>query len=181
MSETGLKTSPEISTKTSPETLPETSQAKAPLPAGTFSYSENNYDYSGTIYVRGYADVQKTPEAFCDPAIEQCKTYDYVFFHILEKGQTPGFEKFVQDYQGNSFIGANSIGLGCVTNGKITYSNDNDEKPVVDGSFSTDLSGKILNSSTDQPIALVFTKKILGGGMGAPSCYSHFATVEELK
>lgn len=143
------------------------------LPSGTFSRDEN-HNYSGTAYLRGYATVSQVEEPFCD---QDCQIYDYVFFHVLDSGNAM-LDEFLLDFAGNSFVGENSVGLGCVVDGGIVYENNSDQSGYQeDLSVAPADAQAILSSSLEAPVTIKAEKYLLTGGGEAFACYSHFSTV----
>ena len=144
------------------------------LPEGSFGFNDYGMFY-GDFYVEGYARVQEIPEAFCE---ENCTMYDYVSFVVM-KTNNAQFYEFLEKNKGNSYTGEISIGLGCIENGVIGYSNHSDKLGMQEMMLSDDVSKAILDSSQENPIQLKLTKLELSAGRGAPTCYSHITTIEE--
>lgn len=165
-------------------------EARAALPEGTFAKFNSQYGeyYAGTVFVKGYSEIKRVKESFCDitnmneSGTEPCNESEYVLFHIVKNGKTPNFDEYLPKEwpaDGNQFFGEKAIGLGCIHDGNIVYSNDTDSYEIVNGTLGTDLSKKILGSDIDSPIALKLTKKTYTRGRGAPACYSHITIIEE--
>lgn len=144
------------------------------LPEGDFEVNEGGAA-GGSAYIKGHASINEVEEGFC---VSDCKTFDYVSF-VIEENNTPGLDTYIKQNAGNSFVGENSIGLGCVDNGMIHYFNDSDEDKRQEFELGADESAAILASSEENPIALKVTKEKLTFGAGAPDCYSHFTKVEQ--
>lgn len=145
------------------------------LPVGEYKLNESGLFY-GDFYVRGYASTETVAEPFCE---QDCATYDYVNFNIVESGNKD-FLAFLESNRDNAYVKTNRIGLGCVENNLISYSNHSDEQGMKEFSLSAELSQAIMGSSAAQPIALHLKKLPLSGGQGAPACYSHITSVEVL-
>jgi len=153
---------------------PSPAEEEDTLLTGSFAYSETLYDYYGTLFVRGYPELVEVEEAFCTGA---CPLHTYVFFHVLET-TSPALTDYLTANLGNSFLGEESIGLGCLEEGLIVYSNDSAAYGFKSFSLFPELSEAILNATQEDPIALKLERFMPGAGSGAPTCYSHFAIVE---
>lgn len=143
------------------------------LPEGTFAKKDNKFE--GEVFVKGYANVKTKDESFCE---KDCKKYDYVYLMITESNND-AFTEFLEENSGNSFAGPQGVGLGCVQEGKILYTNESVQTGVKDYELDESLSQSILNSTQDHPIILKLSR-MEAAGMGAPECYSHFMTVDQL-
>lgn len=159
------------------ENIPEAPASEAPpttgLPVGEYKINDSGLFY-GDFYVRGYASTETVSEPFCE---KDCATYNYVNFNIVESGNKD-FLDFLESNRDNAYVKTNRIGLGCVENNLISYSNHSDEQGMKEFSLSPDLSQAIIGSSQASPIALHLKKLPLSGGQGAPACYSHISSVE---
>lgn len=150
-------------------------------PFSSHSDSYGNVSYSGEVEVKGYAETELTTEAFCK---EDCPVYNYVFFKLTDNANAT-LQEYLKENSGNSFLGEDRIGLGCLlSSGKIYYQNYNDKTDWDDSSIelSYDDSVKIRSSDEENPISLKLTKYTDAGGKGseAPSCYSQFSKIEIL-
>ena len=146
------------------------------LPAGTFARQPGD-GFSGDLTVRGYAEIENVQEAFCE---QNCNTYQYVFVKILETGNA-ALPLFLTEFDGNSYVQEDAIGIGCLEGEVIRFENATDEQQMVESSISPDATRMIQESSKRNPILLKLTKKQLSGGSEAPSCYSHFSTIEVVR
>ena len=146
------------------------------LPEGNFDQDENG-NFFGDIYVRGYATTVTIPEAFCET---DCLMYEYVFFHSLETSSRDALNMFEKGSEGNSFIGIQRIGIGCHQDGIISYENDSDETGMKAYTIPVDQTDTILKSTEQDPIVLRLNRKLYTSGRGAPTCYSHFSEIETL-
>lgn len=144
------------------------------LPEGDFQLKNGMPE--GTVYVKGYAEVEVVVEPFCEEL--ECPEYDYVFFTVMDSG-SKAFDDFLGLYGGNAFASDARIGLGCIEDDQISYENDSDEYGRKAFELDEDLSEKILAATAEAPITLTLTKLPLSGGAGAPACYAHFTNVEE--
>ena len=152
-----------------PET-PETTE-----PTNTFS-QHPNIGYYGELIITGYATIRDVTEAYgekLDPP------YTYVSFEITETENSAVYD-FLAQNKGNSFLGDSSIGLGCLENGTIEYFNESSDFGYQERTIPANLTTKILNSTEDSPIILQLTRHQPTAGSQAPSCYSHFAEIEEI-
>jgi prepilin-type N-terminal cleavage/methylation domain-containing protein len=142
------------------------------LEKGTFG-DKGEY---GTLQAEGYTTTVKRGEAFCE---ENCQQYDYVFFNITKSENTKIFD-YINSNAGNAFVQDKAIGMGCVANGVISYSNSSD---TVSKEYTISQSDtqKILAATKDKPIRLDTERLQSTGGRGAPTCYSHFATFKVLE
>lgn len=160
---------------------------KPTLPEGTFAKFKSQYGeyYAGTVFIKGYSEIETVQEPFCETnningsPTETCKESEYVFFHIIEKGKTPNFDEYSSYQNNNKFFGEMNIGLGCIYDGNIIYSNDTDLYNITNGTLGTDLSKKIIGSNLNSTITLKLTKKPYTGGRAAPACYSDITIIEE--
>jgi hypothetical protein len=162
---------------------------KKVLPEGTFqkNITEYGFDgYSGTVYVKGYSKTKRVKESFClngmnESGTAPCKESEYVLFYILESGKTPSFDAFLPNdeaYNGNHFFDTRAIGLGCIFDGNIVYSNSSDSYEIINGTLGINLSKKILGSTQENSIFLKLTTKLNTSGKGAPTCYSFVSIIE---
>ncbi len=143
------------------------------LPAGDFG-TRGEAGFSGDVYVRGYADTETVNEPFC---MENCRKFEYVFFTVKAAG-SPALADFLPQNDGNAYVGHSSIGLGCIEDGVIRYSNHSDQYMMEDKELPKDVSEAIMNSSEKNQVVLHLTKLPLSGGTEAPACYSHFTRIE---
>jgi len=141
--------------------------------ADSFRYDEEADAYYGKLTVVGYATTEQVQEAWCE---QNCKTFDYVSFNIIESRNEEIFD-YIGGQQGNSFVGEASIGIGCVEDGIIWRYNDSDEFGMQKYSNSPEESKVIISSSENDPAAIELERFLYTGGRGAPDCYSHFAEV----
>ena len=143
----------------------------------------SQYPEEGIATVTGYATVVKRSVCdapFCTDENEPEQQIDYVFFNITDT-KSSEFLKFIEKSKGNSFVGDNSIGLGCLEKGVITYNNNSDKTGYKSYTLNNSLSSDILNSSKDKAITLELEKLKLSFGGYADICYSHITNVKEIK
>jgi len=143
------------------------------LPPGNFA-SSGEGGFSGDVYVRGYAETETVDEPFC---MENCKKFEYVFFNIEAAGSA-GLSDFLPQNDGNAYTGHSSVGLGCIVDGIIRYTNHSDQYQMQESALAADVSEVIMDSSEENQIVLHLTKLPLAGGTEAPACYSHFTRIE---
>jgi hypothetical protein len=129
----------------------------------------DNGDY-GTFQAQGYAVINKVDEAECET---NCKQYDYVSFVII-KTENNNVAKFFEQMGGNSFVGDNQVGIGCLNGDKIEYFNASDANPDGQYTISAQDTSKIIKSTKTEPIVLEITKEKYTSGRGAPACTSLF-------
>lgn len=131
--------------------------------------------YFGTLTIKGYLEIQtwecKQNQEYLFPCEEDIH---YTFFVIVEN-QNPVLDEFLKDYQGNSFVGKNKIGLGCYQEDKKRiYSINLGESGEVENIISGKELDLLLQSNQDNLVTLQLVKPVLLSGRGAPNCYSHF-------
>lgn len=131
----------------------------------------------GSFEAEGYTSISKLDEAFCE---ENCKKYDYVFFTITRTENTNIF-KYINSISGNSFVQDKSIGMGCVVDGQIKYTNSSDANGMKEYAVSKDDTSAILASAANKIVVLGFERLQFSSGGGAPTCYSHFTTIKLVK
>lgn len=151
----------------------ENEQPRENMAEDDFKYDEKVRSYYGKLIVNGYAAISEMPEGFC---VDDCLVYDYVFFNVLST-DNKFLDNYIEEQQGNSFVGDISIGLGCVENDILWRMNDSDEFGMQKYTDSPATSEAILNSSKENPITVELERYLYTGGKGAPDCYSHFAKV----
>ncbi len=139
---------------------------------GTFGESGD----FGSLQAEGYATVAKRSEAFCE---HNCKQHDYVFFTITKAENTSIFS-YLKNNSDGSFTQDNAIGIGCIENDQISYSNSSDSKGFQNLIISSKDTATILSATADKPVALELEKLKYTSGVGAPDCYSHFTTIQVL-
>lgn len=146
------------------------------LPAGSFGSpgAAGEGGFSGDLYVRGHAKIVTVDEPFCE---ENCREFDYAFFEIDETGNE-SLADFLSLNAGNAYVRPSAVGLGCVEEGIIHYSNQSDERQMANVSLDAAASQAILASSIASPVTLRLNKLPLSGGTEAPVCYTHFTTIE---
>jgi len=138
------------------------------LTAGDFG---DNGDF-GTLMARGYVTTQKVPEAFCD---DNCPEFTYASF-VISETKNPNILNYLKAQSGNAFVKDNAIGMGCIVDNVIRYSNNADTTGQKEYTLSKDESLRILAATAESPITLEITKLKQDSGSGAPTCYSHFTT-----
>jgi len=136
--------------------------------------------YYGTPQVEGYATIFQRQDGGgdtgdCGQNGELCTTVDYVLFHVTRNSNV-ALREFLLDQNGNSFAGEGIIGMGCVSNEVISYSNVSDSDGWKPYTISAEDTTKIMASTANSPIAINVSRSKLTTGGGAPTCYSHFAT-----
>lgn len=145
------------------------SQEQAPLPAGDFA--ENGDATSGTAYVRGYAVISREPEPFCE---QNCRMFDLVSFRITETN-SEGLKKYLGQ-MGQENPSEYAITLGCKEGDTIRYANQQGME-MKEYTLTGPTANGILAATKESPVMLSLYKEAIGGGRGAPECYSHFTTV----
>ena len=132
----------------------------------TFTTSTN----SGIVEVIGYPEKKEITN------ITDGTKHTYIYFHIKETKSTE-FKKYIESINGNSYVSNNSIGIGCVSDGIIKYTNDSDSARMKNYELSQEDSDKILNATESNPIKLKLEKALYTGGVEAPICYSHITKI----
>ena len=141
---------------------------------GTFAYDEANYTYHGEFEALGYVVTKEIEEGFC---AENCKTFNYAFFNILETKNQP-IADYIAESAGNSFVGDMSVAIGCFTDNNLLWRmNHSDELGMQKYQNSDSSSETLLNSSPTNLIKVKLERALFTGGSGAPDCYSHFGKV----
>ena len=158
-------------TPTAQESPAQTAQT-LPKSQSTFKADEKGNFY-GTLVVTGYPTIKIEPEPFCEA---NCKKYSYVFFQVLST-DINALPEFLGANEGNSFVGKGQIGIGCVQDKIISYSNDSDKFGMKKYTVSQELSKKILDSTKEAPVTIELERLLFTGGSGAPACYSHFTYI----
>lgn len=132
----------------------------------------DNGEY-GTLQAEGYASIIKVDEAYC---FESCKQFDYVLFNIT-KTENPNITNYLKSKSGNAYTRENSIGIGCLANGVITYKNASDANQKKEFTIPQNETTQISASTTAKPIRLEIEKLVYtGGGFGGDQCWSDFST-----
>ena len=130
-------------------------------PGGSFDYNIAG-NAEGKVNVTGYAYVEERTN------IDDDETFKYVLFKIT-KSSSDNFMEFLGLLNGNSYVGEEAIGLGCLNNDVISYINASDEFGDKGTSFelTAEDTAKIINSTADKPIKLKLEKyKLTNGGSG---------------
>ena len=131
----------------------------------TFTASTN----SGIVEVIGYPVRKEKTDM-------NGTKYDYVYFYIVETKNTD-FQKYIASMTGNSYVSDNSIGLGCVNNGKLEYYNSSNQYGMKKYELSEVDTNKILNATSEKPVRLKLERLLYTSGTDAPMCYSHITNV----
>lgn len=142
------------------------------LPRGNFG-ADSEGSFSGDLTLRGYVDITRVQEPFC---VEDCETFSYATFKILEASNEE-LADFLLMNEGNAYAAGDAIGLGCVDDGIIHYSNHSDAQQMKEYVLPPEVSAAILASTENEPVMLHLKKLPLSGGTEAPACYSHFTTM----
>ncbi len=143
-----------------------------PLSAGAVPFQKSDtYGYFGTITLTGYY-AQETH--VCNPGEPCDETVEYGSFRFTNT-DNQALTEYLKENVGNSFVAAQSIGLGCYQKDKSRiYSTNESDEGIVENAISGASLQKLLASSQAKPISLQVTKPIYTSGRGAPACYSHF-------
>lgn len=126
---------------------------------------------SGIVYVDGYVQIEKHEDAINDEGI-----VDYVYFHIT-KSNNEDFMKYLKNSNGNSFVKNDAIGLGCKSDGILSYYNSSDANGDKGYKLSSSDSAKLFASTSSKPVRLRLNRLPFTGGSGAPLCYSHITEI----
>ncbi len=145
-----------------------------------YDFSNNTFQHveiKGNAYVKGYVyTIQLNKEI----GVLDGEKYDYVMFKIVDT-KSDELKKFLNDYNDNSFVSADSIGLGCYKNGNIKYSNNSAEFGEKEYALSKKDSKLLMNSFKRKPVIL---NLYFGGrtlGKCAQTCYSYISNIEVMK
>ncbi len=135
------------------------------------------FEFFGTLTLTGYLDIKRW---ICNEGDMCSETVDYASF-VFESTDNNLIYDFLGNSAGNSFIGNNSVGIGCYEKDKnIIHSMNLGDSGRVENTISGEDLNKLLNSDKDNPVKLKLTKPVPAPGMGAPECYSHFRLFEVL-
>ena len=136
-----------------------------------------NGDFYGTLTLTGYMDVQTR---VCNPGDMCGQTVEYASF-IFTQTSSEAIKEFGGQYQGNSFIANDRVGIGCVqeTAARIVYQNYGDENKI-EGEIKGEDFVKLAQSNANKQVQLKMTRPLYTSGQGAPDCYSHFRDFDVL-
>ena len=127
---------------------------------------QNGY---GKIKVRGYAYTEKVTL--------WGETVNYVFFKVGDSS-ADNWVDYLEKYKDNSFAKDDAIGLGCIKNGVISWSNFSDDLGYAKFSLTKEDTSKIMNTSEEKRIILNLNKfKISDYGKEVDLCYSHMTKI----
>ena len=158
-----------------------------PVPADTFVYEgENGIASYGYAIVKGYAEVKKDQkdcgDAGCDHATS-ISINDTVDFHIVSTDSKNFKKTFIEGWYSDP--DGDLIRIGCIKNGKLSYTNYADEFNGGGSrtfTLSEELTNKIISSSVNNQITLKLEKKKLSEYDGTPNqCDSNITTIELVK
>ncbi len=136
---------------------------------------EDTFDgTTGKFTATGYVTTKQVEQAWCET---DCDVYTYAFFNITST-TNQAISKFFSENQGNSYVGNNSIGIGCVENGKLEWINDSDAYPMKEYTLTVADTETLLESDSGNLVKVEFEKYKFTGGSGAPTCYSHFGGIK---
>jgi hypothetical protein len=123
----------------------------------TFLYDfRDGYDYSsGAAQLYGYVEVENRSD------YSSGDSYKYVTFNILESN-SENFMKYLESNADGTYISKDSIGLGCLIDGRITlknYSDVYDVEGAINTIKQTEVDyGGLLSSTKDNPVKLNIIK-----------------------
>ncbi len=151
------------------------SVAKASRPASAVEFQKTDNGYLGMVTLTGYVTKREAREPFCET---DCKTYQYVFFHITD-GANAALQEFLGNNEGNSYAGPGMIGLGCVSDDGKTIQSDVADADTYMSPRNINLadSAVILKSNARNLVTITLNRDYEPGGGEAPACYSHFEYV----
>ena len=133
---------------------------------------EEESEFYGDLTLKGYIELGEMEE------MGTGNPFTYAFF-VFEDPKNEAFTKYLEDSKGNSFLGENSIGLGCYEEDKKRiYSVNYGAEDQADNVLENENYEKLSKSSKDNVVTLKVTKPMPPMGGGAPSCYSHFRNFE---
>lgn len=155
-----------VGTNTSAPTSNSTSDSQI---VSTFKKSTGGFD--GSLTLTGYLEIKSVQDF-------DGKSSDYAFF-IITKTNNNLIYDYLREEEGNSFVGNNSIGLGCYQKeSNRIFSTNYGDIGVAENVISGNEYQKLITSTQTNLIQLDLTKPIFNGGGGAPTCYSHFRDFE---
>jgi hypothetical protein len=158
--------------------------AQIPDPNKELFQESDAYGFFGTLNLTGYIDIQKR---ICNPGDMCGETVDYASL-IFSDTNNEAIKKFTGQYNGNSYIAGDRVGLGCYQkdSNRIYYINFADAKDsargseALEGQIVGDDLKKLLASTKTKPVTVKLTRPIYTSGQGAPDCYSHFRNFDVL-
>jgi len=136
-----------------------------------FEYSKKMKSYHGGFIAKGYVTLHERQQGFC---MEDCPKHTYAFFNVVEISNK-NVADYINETEGNSFFGKNSLGIGCLEKDVLWHINSSNDFGYQEHRTSVEDSQKILKATAENPIMLIFQKYPLSEGAGAPDCYSHFS------
>lgn len=147
---------------TSNETDETPDEGTKPNPQTTAFTHTTEDDYYGTLTLNGYIEVLTREDV------------KYAYF-VFDKVNNTALDAFMDLNDGNSFAGANKIGIGChqESQKRIFYQNFSDAGNI-EGSITGADYDKLMASKSSSKVQLKMYRDIYTSGQGAPSCYSHF-------
>lgn len=134
--------------------------------------------YHGVLTLKGYLEVE---ERVCNPGDMCGDTVQYAWF-VHAPIENRAFDQFYTEFAGNSFVGAEWLGIGCYQEDadRIYSKNAGDADGMVESLIEGKDLDMLLASDEAHPVDLKMTKAIFTGGSGAPDCYSHFRDFDVL-
>jgi hypothetical protein len=140
----------------------ETPAPTTPTPQTTTFTQTTEDGYYGTLTLNGYIEVL------------QRENVKYAYF-VFDKVNNTALDAFMDMNDGNSFAGANKIGIGChqEPQKRIFYQNFSD-KGNIEGTIVGADYDKLMASTSTKKVQLKMYRDIYTSGQGAPECYSHF-------
>jgi hypothetical protein len=157
--------------------VPNNNQDQSKNAAETVFHKSPDYGFYGTLTLTGYLDVRTR---VCNPGDMCGETVEYASF-VFTKTSSEAIREFTGEFQGNSFIAGDRVGLGCFqeTAGRIYYQNYGDENKI-EGEIKGEDFAKLAQSNKNRQVELKLTRPIYTSGQGAPDCYSHFRNFDVL-
>jgi hypothetical protein len=134
------------------------------------------YGLYGALEPMGYLRIDHWK---CDPSNNPfCEgDVDYASFVMtnVDGIDSKALKSFFGENEGNSFVGQQSIGLGCYDKEKsIIHSVNEGDVGQAKNFINNNSLQKLLHSSKDNPVRLYMVKPVFTGGSEVPDCYSHF-------
>ena len=144
----------------------------------TVFQKSGEFEFFGTLTLTGYLDIERW---ICNEGDMCTETVDYASF-VFEDTDNDLIYDFLDSSKGNSFVGSNSVGIGCYEKDQnIIHSINLGNDGKVENIISDKDLDKLIGSNKNNLVKLKLTKPAPASGMGAPECYSHFRLFEVLQ
>lgn len=142
------------------------------------SPTEKLISFSGDFLVSGYPTLENIHESFCED--RDCPSYRYVYFNVLSTENSELQEHLMEsaDYLRHRSM---RIGLGCLDNDRIHWTNDSDERGQQEQQLSAEFTIEVMAATMADPISLHLIKLPNSKRIVSPACSSEFSTIEKAR